>query len=546
MKPQPSDPPRSRDQLRDRLVFGVLAVLALVPRLMGLETWWLNPDEGIYYSILTRADFAGFWAEVSANAHPPLYYLLLRGLGGFTWDFLAFRLFSVACGILAVLAIAAVAREAAGRGMAGAVAAAVAGTTMALAPGAIELSQVMRPYTLQLCLLSVASLALFRYRTEPSTRALVVYAASTSAALLTHYASGLAVGALGLTVVALGTPHRRRDPDWRRLFWAHLVPGLVVVAMYVVHIRPLAGSALADEALDGWLSFYMVTRPADAWLGFLGFQHLLAGPWLRGPIALLTLSAFGLAARRAPILSLLGAMSLVMAIAAAALGIYPLGSTRHTVWLAFATVPALGWLAGQLVEASRTVQLGSVAATAVLLALGGPVGRLVGTEAAPWAPPDQVLLQDDLTRIVGTLDPGSGPEVILMSAQTFYLLLPFYPQEREAAEFSADGRYFHFPYGQRRIVTTTAWDFTAPARSEGESHIANVIRDVDRAFPTVGLATQDPATLLVGGWRPAFVDELAALAERTSFLYSSAYVPGLFAYVLDVEALLEGFEDVEP
>ncbi|MDH3423925.1 MAG: hypothetical protein OEN00_13100, partial [Gemmatimonadota bacterium] len=55
-------------------------------RLTGLSEYWVNPDEGIYYSTLTRVSSREFWAEVMANAHPPAFYVLLRGLGALTWD----------------------------------------------------------------------------------------------------------------------------------------------------------------------------------------------------------------------------------------------------------------------------------------------------------------------------------------------------------------------------------------------------------------------------------------------------------------------------
>lgn len=542
MKPDTNDAPEGRDRARDRLVFAALAVVALVPRLNGLSEWWLNPDEGIYYSILTRADFVGFWSEVTANAHPPLYYLLLRGLGVLTWDFFWFRFFSVFCGVLAVLLTAAVARELSGKGTHGAVAAAVSGLLLAFAPGAVELSQVMRPYMLQLALLSGATLALVRYRREPANGHLVVYALATSAALLTHYSSGLAVAGLGLLVVGLGLPDRWRGREWQRLFWVHLWPGFVVVALYLVHIRPLAGSALADDALQGWLSFYMVNRPADAWLGFLGFQHLMVGPWLRGPLAILTLVGLGLAWKHSRTTALLGTLCLFVGITGAALGLYPFGSTRHSVWLAFALVPVLGWMAGRLTEVEPIGRrLGAAAVAFLLLVVGGPAGRLIGAEAAPWAPPDQVLAQADLTRMVGVLDPQEGPELIVMSAQTFYLLLPFFPAEREAAAFSDDGDLFHFPYGNRHILSSTAWDFTAEVGDPGPAHIDRVLREADRAFPTLSIEAQDPATLLVGGWRPAFIDQLTEQTERHPFVRSSVFVPGLFAYVVSVEELLLSF-----
>ncbi|MEM7416044.1 MAG: glycosyltransferase family 39 protein [Gemmatimonadota bacterium] len=545
MKPDAHEPPLAATDpapRADRIVFGVLALLAIVPRWSGLSEWWLNPDEGIYYSILTRADFSGFWAEVAANAHPPLYYLLLRGLGGLTWDFLWFRAFSVLCGIGAVLLTAAVAREVAGRGTAGTIAAAVSGLVLALAPTAIELSQVIRPYTFQLVLLSGALLALLHYRRAPSTRPLVAYAVLTSAALLTHYSSGLAVATLGITVVALGARGEWRETTWQKLFASHAVPGTVVALMWFVHIRPLAGSALADDALDGWLSFYMIDGPEQAWLALLGFHHILAGPWLRGPLALLTIATLLWAARRAPLVAILGGTGLAIAMMAASLGVYPLGSTRHSIWLTFVFVPALGWLAASVWTAfSDHRRWASLGAVGLLLAAGGPVGSAIGAERAPWAPPDQVLLQEDLTRMIAVLDPTEGPPLLIMSAQTFYLLLPFFPGERESAEFSEDGRHFHFAYGNRRILTTEAWDFTAGPQPNAPDHVANVLREAATSFPHLGITTQDPATLLVGGWRPAFIDELTALATEHGFVHSSVFVPGLFAYVVSVDGLVESF-----
>jgi hypothetical protein len=72
---------------------GALALLALgfVLRARGLSEYWLNPDEGIYYAILTAGSFGDCWTEIIANAHLPLYYLLLRGAGFLTWDFVWLR-----------------------------------------------------------------------------------------------------------------------------------------------------------------------------------------------------------------------------------------------------------------------------------------------------------------------------------------------------------------------------------------------------------------------------------------------------------------------
>lgn len=542
---------------------GVLAVLvvAAVIRLDDLSAWWLNPDEGIYYSILTRADFDGFWHEVTVNAHPPLYYLLLRGVGLLTHDFLWFRMLSVLAGLAAVAGVWAVARRLAGDGTRGTVAGFLAALLLAFAPGAVELSQVMRPYMLQLALLSWALFFFVRWGRTPLDRDLVAYMVLLSLALLTHYSAALALGVFVLATVADGRQRGVGTPEWRRLAAAHVVPFVLMAVLYVLHLRPLAASAIADEALDGWLSYYMIDAPADVWWSFLGFQHLVAPPWLRGPTAILLLAAVALslhgAARRVTVVA---GGALLVAIAVAATGLYPFGATRHSAWVLAFTVPAIGWLGGFLLDTPAGGRSWiRIAAPLALVALGGPVGSALGMARAPWAPTDRVLRQDDLASVVDVLDPASGPELLVMSGQTYYLLLPFYPGEREEAVFSADSSAFHFPYGRRRALVSQAWNFSAreiapPESDEAPSGEAGVppasdpvhaprgdfaafLRLAGREFPELDVAGAETAVLLVGGWRPTFVDEIRRLGEGGSFLRSSRNVPGLHVFVLDGQAL---------
>lgn len=538
MKPSQPTPGDVEARYRDPILLLTLVSAAAVVRWIGLEEWWLNPDEGIYYSILTRADFAGFWAEVTANAHPPLYYLILRGLGSVTWDFLWLRLFSVLCGVLAVVAVWAATREAVGKGRNGAIAGFVAGAVVALGPGPIEMSQVMRPYMFQLALLGTVVYALLRYRESEGVPELAVYAATISAALLTHYSSMLALGAIGLYVLWDGFDRGLRERHWLKLAAVQFVPAAVVVGLYLIHIRPLAGSALADDALDGWLSFYMIDSLSGAWLAFLGVQHLLADSWLRGPMAILLLAGIGVALARGPrATGVLALGALVMGILAASIGAYPFGSTRHSMWLLAFLVPPIGVLLASLAEAPKRVRVGGLAAVATLLALGGPIGTLLREPAAPWAPSDLVLRQDNLTQMVDALDPEEGPPLLVMSAQTFYLLLPFYALEREAAVFSPDSSAFHFEYGARTVLASNAWDFSTRPGVSGTVTLEDFLTGAEVAFPELALNEGTDATIVVGGWRPPFVGELSALSEEHEFLRAGGYVPGLFAFVVDLPSL---------
>lgn len=529
-----------------------LAAAAAFVRLHDLSDWWLNPDEGIYYSILTRADFGGFWQEVTANAHPPLYYLILRGMGAFTWDFLWFRAFSVACGVLALAGVWAVARRLAEGGVRSVVAGLVAGLVLAFAPGAVELSQVMRPYMLQLALLSWALFFFLRHQASESGRDLAAYLVLLVLALLTHYSSVLALGVFLLAVAARAMERGLGDDAWRRLAASHALPLLVVGLLFLLHLRPLADSALADDALDGWLSFYMIDGPPDVWWSFLGFHHLLAGPWLRGPMVLLLLAGLGLALaqRRRGIVVLAGGAVLVAVLGAAA-GLYPFGSTRHSMWLLAFVVPVLGWVGARALDVppdrSRIAWLG---APVLLVLLGGPVGTVLGMERAPWAPADRVLRQDDLGTVVGALDPRAEPDLIVMSAQTFYLLTPFYAADREGATYSTDSTAFHFPYGRRHVLVSTAWDFSVSDPGAPEppppGDLEPFLATAEESFPDLAVTERNRAVILVGGWRPPFVDRLGAASSRHPFIRSVLNVPGLYAFDVDPGEMMEALDGLRP
>ncbi len=63
---EPGRPSVSSVERYGRIAALLLVALALVIRIPGSMEWWLNPDEGIYFSILTQPTLAAFWEEVAA------------------------------------------------------------------------------------------------------------------------------------------------------------------------------------------------------------------------------------------------------------------------------------------------------------------------------------------------------------------------------------------------------------------------------------------------------------------------------------------------
>jgi 4-amino-4-deoxy-L-arabinose transferase-like glycosyltransferase len=542
-------PPPSRPAILLRRYWGLAIVLvgALAVRAAGLTDWWLNADEGIYYSLLTRGDLSGFWAEVMGNAHPPLYYLILRALGLFTWNFTWFRVLSLFFGLVAVVGVWAATRELVGdkgRDVAGLVAAVV----LAFSPEAIQLSQVIRPYMFQLALLSGALWLLLRYLDRPSDRDLAWYVVLVVLALLTHYSSILALAVFGLVVAHDGLVRGASRPEWRSLATWHLVPVAVVGLLYVLHLRQLTGGSLADEALDGWLDPYMVGSVFDAWNGFLGYQSYLVTEWARGPAALLFIVACGVSLVTRDLRpAILGLGAVAIAVAVSAVGAYPFGSTRHSSWQAVFTVPVLAWLAAWIARRRRLEAFLATAGVALVLAMGAPLGRLIGTDDA--VPPlfERALERESLTLMVDALDPQAEPRLIIMSAQTFYVLLPFYASERNSSVVAPDSSAFHFPYGSRQIVTARAWNLTAGPDVDAPDHLVGLLRLADASFPELAIGDRQYAALFVGGFLAPIINELNALSspEQPIVLRQRA-APGLFAFVLDLQVLRAAFAPETP
>lgn len=474
-----------------------LVILGLVLRIRGLGEYWLNPDEGIYYSTLTVDSLGAFWAEVSVNAHPPLFYLLLRGAGWLTWDFVLLRGVSVMFGVWAIWAFWLVGRELGGRGRTGVVAGLVSAGLLAVNADAIALSQVMRPYMMVLALLALGLFHILRYRSDPSGRRLVLYMACIVSALLIHYSAALALASFCVVVAYYALTRAVEPVAWRRLALAQLVPASVFLALYVRHLATTIGSALMGDALgpNGWLSQWLVASPADAWYSFATFQVLHLPPDFRGRAALLLLAALGLALARDRLVAVIAASGLAAALAASVLGLYPFGPSRHDTWLIVFTLPALGWLAGHMMERGpRTARIAALV-LAVALVAGTPLERVFGADfPLTNVTEERAIRRGDLaTLVTRQLDPEAGPNVILMTEQSYNLLMPLYTDVREAARMSTDSTVFGFLYGARMIVVARKWDW---------DDLDDVFRTLSAAsrIPGTSAASDGPVLVVAGGW----------------------------------------------
>lgn len=524
---------------REPLLVGAVVAIAIVLRLPDLFGWWPNPDEGIYYGVVTRDGFRAAMAEALATSHPPLYFVILRALGWLSTDFTVLRSVSLVSACVAVYVFILVGRELGGEPVRGRVMGLFAGLVLAVSPRAIVLSQVIRPYMLFVLLLSASLLFLLRYLREPSTGRLVAHTTCSLLAMLVHYSAVFGLGVLGILVLFDGARRGTRRREWRRLFAAQLLPATLFVGLYFGHLRRIAASPLGEHALEGWLAPYMIHRLADAWLGFVGVHAMLVGNAWAAPAALFTIGAAVAAVRMRgwdPVF-ILAASALGLGILAAALHLYPFGPTRHAAWLIGFVAPLVAWGLTALVTSGRAA--GTLAVPLVVIGLVGArlASPVLDPENRPRATRDHVLRRDAVEAMSDVLDSSRGPRLVVMSTEAFLLLTPLYPEARQSMEVSRDGQFRRFRWGVRDVLVLPGQDFVSrPSEIRLLNHLYTGTLLATQAFgidlPTGG----EPLLVLEGGWRFRGMNELAELARRSGPLGTTTSVPGLVAVYLDFDA----------
>ena len=269
-------------------------VLGLVPRLWIALHQFIEYDGWWHVFISRQPLWFNFLAEVATTAHPPLYFLTLRAaqeiLG---YNRLAYRFVSLAAGIMTIPLVGVIARRLGCSRRASVLAALV----VAVSESATIISCEVRSYSLALLFVLVAFVFLAELLTgTPDRWTIVILAASSGAAVATHYFGFLLVAA-ELTMIIVATAF----PDARLRIRSSVTPlaigmtGLVVagmISLYVLQVRRFAGRLNHLPAF-----FFDANAPESAPAFFLrnlrSFVNLFSPAANRGSIALVVACAVG-------------------------------------------------------------------------------------------------------------------------------------------------------------------------------------------------------------------------------------------------------------
>jgi hypothetical protein len=514
---------------RSFLLALLIAALGAALRRDGVSSLWLHADEGIYY-VIAHEPLARAQAALAGNAHPPLYYWLLRAIAALGGDWVALRLPALVCGTAAIVAMYGLAAAAHGR-----LAGLLAALLLALSPGAIMLSQVARPYMAQLLLLLVALRGLWCWLQARAPRDLAVYALALALALLVHYATLIAAAGAGLLLLGLAAARRFARRDLAALALAHVPFALAAGWLFFTHIRPrLLGSALQEQAVGGWLREQFADDAGGLWQSFVGVFDYLALPQIGPVIALAFLAALAGCAWRRPALAGLAAGTLAIAMLLAALDLYPFGASRHSIHLAAVLLPvaAAGAVPG--------LAAGALALLASLL-----FGPIADPGRAPVLP-ETFIPTAEVEAVAPLLERACAHAgALLLDTHTFYLLAPVLREGRASEE--EIGPIRHFRWGARDVLVSPAWTLEAGPLATGERHhLAWLLRNVRKARADLGAVLDGDVRAVSAGVRaggaarvPNQIAAVGQLAGRP--LPLSELVPGAcFAlFRLDAAGYLE-------
>jgi uncharacterized membrane protein len=337
----------------------LFVVLGLLARLRAANAPFLQPDEVLHIRIASAATLAETYRESLTNAHPPLFYVLLRGWRLVAHSDWALRLLPVAFGTAFLWSAWRWAAGALGRACGLIVLA-----CLAFLPSVVIVSSELRGYALLLWAIASALWALEKAFAARSNRMLWLFAGLGAVALASHYSAFRFLAA----TFAYAAVRLAIDKAPRR-FVAHWMAGqaaLVALAafFYATHIVHLRGSPLEQEVQGTWLE-EAFRHPGQGAIAFLAqrtlslFQYFFSTP--AGGAVALALFAGGvawLAVRRLPVAILL-TVPFALAAAGGLLAVYPYGGTRHDVDLGLfvyaGTGVALARLTGERLWAAVAV-----------------------------------------------------------------------------------------------------------------------------------------------------------------------------------------------
>ncbi|MDP9160420.1 MAG: glycosyltransferase family 39 protein [Acidobacteriota bacterium] len=329
-----------------------------VALLLRLRTAWgtfLNPDEALHFRLANKASWTLTYQASLTNAHPPLLTFVLHAMRTFGSSEFVLRLPSVIAGT----AFCWVFYQWLTRVL-GSNAALIGLLFAAFLPPLVSISAEVRQYALLLFFLASCAYLLEDAFDRKSPRLMLLSALFLCLGMLTHYSAilfAVSIGGYALLHFAKGKYSAQLITGWA--LGQACALGLVIF-LYQTHISRYRGSNPDDLTANGWAGIYLKNSyfhsGRDHLLVFIfarsfGIFQFLFGQLAVGDIAALIFVAgivflwrqtreANSAERKLSLLALL-ILPFIIGCAAAIVGKYPYGGTRHSVYLSIFAIAGI-------------------------------------------------------------------------------------------------------------------------------------------------------------------------------------------------------------
>ena len=389
------------------LILAATAAGLLIRLYVGRKTY-IDFDEWQHLFMAGTPRWADLLFELRTNSHPPLFFLLLRGIVRLGNTAL-YRVIPIAAGTASIVVVGLIAR----RILRTLAIQALCAASFALSIAAITVSTEIRSYQLAMMLMLLAFwawLSMYPDANENRASGSLLFGICASLAILSHYSTVFFLGACTGVPLMLAAAVPRLRREWlspsrrnslRRAGLAIAVPWSVFACLYFVHIRKQLMQPYTPEFYGGGTrgesSFHFVARNGQSFFN------------LFSPIEAHTPAAFAIVVAAATIMLLLyfwnsrrtyaGVASVSFAISVLALMViaslaqkYPFGGMlRHQYVAAPFLLIAFFVLLDSFFRATRPSLQWAIFAVGVTLAVVNVAARLHTVIVFP----DTVILKEE-------------------------------------------------------------------------------------------------------------------------------------------------------
>jgi hypothetical protein len=307
-----------------------VGIAGIFVRIWGLGNYAFNPDEVMLSCVAAADSFSALWEGIKIQTNAPLMYGILHLLIMFSKNELLLRCISLIPGAGLIFIFYLLGKKVSGT---------VSGITMAFlcafGCGAVQISQVVRPYSMLLLFLSGALYFFAACLEKPAKKYLYGYSFCMLLAIATHYPAVMTCAAIGCVWMSGSVMQKKPAAEYRSIIMVHLPPLIMFCILYFYHISYHLGGGGAYGAIK---ETYLAPLFPQTFSGFIKNTADLFGYLFLPPVAtfFMVLSILGIMAlwntsRRQ--LAAAAVLTFVVTIVLTGFKLFPFGGSRHSIYL---------------------------------------------------------------------------------------------------------------------------------------------------------------------------------------------------------------------